>query len=78
MDNGSVNLAKKVTSMIGFKYYQRNTTQATKSSSINTVDYPLLKTHSKVFVYEIPEVDSESSAITKSYELVRASYDVLS
>lgn len=78
MDNASVELAKKVTSMIGFKYYQRNTTQAIKSTSISTVDYPLLKTHSKVFVYEIPEVDSESGAITKSYELVRASYEVLS
>lgn len=78
MDNASVELAKKVTSAIGFKYYQRNTNESIKSTSIINVDYPLLRTPSKVFVYEIPEVDGEKNAINRTYALVKASFNALS
>lgn len=78
MDNATVELAKKVTSAIGFKHYQRNTNESVKSTSIINVDYPLLRTPSKVFVYEIPEVDGETNAITRTYALVEASFNALS
>ncbi len=78
MDKPTVNLAKKVTSKIDFNYYLRNKSRALKSSSIKTVDYPILKTKSKVFVYEIPERDSESNAIEMSYKLIEASFKALS
>ena len=38
MDNASVDLAKEVTSDIGFNYYKRNKTRPAKSTSIKKVD----------------------------------------
>lgn len=77
MDNASVDLAEAVTDDIGFNYYKRNKTRPTKSTSIKTVDNPLVDTGTLVFVYEIPETDFRSSAFWHSYKLLEASYNHL-
>ena len=77
MDNASVDLAKEVTSDIGFNYYPRNKTRPAKSTSIKKVDTPLVKAGSLVFVYEIPETDSKTIAFIESYRLLDASYNHL-
>lgn len=74
MDKASVKLAKKVSKDIGFNYYKRNTSQPTKSTSIAAVDTPIVETGSRVFVYEIPEVDGKVNAFKQSYSLIEDSY----
>ena len=77
MDNASVKLAKKVSKDIGFNYYKRNESQPIMSTSITEVDNPIVDTGTRVFVYEIPEVDGKVNAFRKSYQLVNASYNHL-
>lgn len=77
MDNASVDLAEEVTGDIGFNYYKRNKTRPTKSTSINVVDAPIVKTGTRVFVYEIPETDMRSVAFWQSYDLLEVSYNHL-
>ena len=77
MDKPSVKLAKKVTGDIGFNYYKRNKTLPAKSTSIVNVDNPIVKTGTRVFVYEIPETDSKTIAFIGSYRLLDASYNRL-
>lgn len=77
MDKASVKLAGKVSKDIDFNYYKRNKTQPARSTSIKKVDTPIVKTGSKVFVYEIPEVDRKSIAFIQSYRLLEASYNNL-
>lgn len=77
MDNASVKLAKKVTRDIGFNHYTRNKSQPTTSTSILKVDKPIVDTGTRVFVYEIPEVDGKVNAFYKSYQLVNATYNRL-
>ena len=77
MDNESVEFAEGVTKDIGFNYYKRNKTLPTKSTSIQTVDNPIVKTGTMLFVYEIPETDSKTVAFVQSYRLLEASYNHL-
>ena len=77
MDNASVDLAEEVTGDIGFNYYKRNKTRPAKSTSIKSVDNPLVDTGTLVFVYEMPETDFRSSAFWQSYKLLEASYNRL-
>lgn len=77
MDNASVKLASKVTKDIGFNYYKRNASQPTQSTSIANVDNPIVETGTRVFVYEIPEVDGKVNAFKRSYDLVTASFNRL-
>ena len=77
MDNASVKLARKVTKDVGFNYYKRNASQPSKSTSIVNVDNPIVETGTRVFVYEIPEVDDKVTAFKQSYKLVNASYNRL-
>ena len=77
MDNASVKLAGEVTSDIGFNHYKRNKTLPTQSTSIKNVDDPIVDTGTKLFVYEIPEVDTRSVAFLQSYRLLEASYNHL-
>ena len=77
MDKPSVKLAKKVTEDIGFNHYKRNKTLPAKSTSIVNVDNPLVKTGTRVFVYEIPETDTKTVAFIESYRLLKASYNHL-
>lgn len=77
MDKPSVKLAKKVTGDIGFNYYKRNKTLPAKSTSIVNVDNPIVKTGTRVFVYEIPETDTKTVAFIESYRLLESSYNHL-
>ncbi|WP_295622586.1 hypothetical protein [uncultured Methanobrevibacter sp.] len=77
MDNASVELAEVVTNEIGFNHYKRNKTLPTKSTSILNVDNPIVQTGTRVFVYEIPEVDTRSEAFVQSYRLLESSYNHL-
>ena len=76
MDYQSVNLAKKVSSLLpDFNYYQRNTDSKAQSSSITQVDTPIVNTGTPVFVYEIPEWLSNSSVFTNSNKLIDACFN---
>ena len=76
MDSQSVNLAKKVSSLLpDFNYYQRNTDSKAQSSSITQVDTPIVNTGTPVFVYEIPEWLSNSSVFTNSNKLIDACFN---
>ena len=77
MDKPSVKLAKKVTGDIGFNHYKRNKTLPAKSTSIVNVDNPIVKTVTRVFVYEIPETDTKTVAFIESYRLLESSYNHL-
>lgn len=77
MDKPSIVLAKQVTKTIGFNYYERNVTIEAKSTSIETVDKPIVKIGSKVFVYEIPENDSIKKAKIKTMLLLESSFNQL-
>lgn len=77
MDKPSVKLAKNVTREIGFNHYKRNKTSAPKSSSIINVDNPIVRTGTRVFVYEIPETDTKTVAFWQSYKLLESSYNHL-
>ena len=77
MDNASVKLAKKVSKDIRFNYYKRNKSSAVLSSSIIEVDNPIVNTGTRLFVYEIPEVDNKINAFSRSYDLVNASVNRL-
>lgn len=74
MDNESVELAEGVAGDVGFNYYKRNKTLPTKSTSILTVDNPIVETGTMLFVYEIPETDSKTVAFIESYRLLEESY----
>lgn len=77
MDDASLNLADKVCSDIGFNHYKRNSSSTSKSTSISAVDYPILNAGSPVFVYEIPEFDSNRDALSNSYNLLSELYKEL-
>jgi hypothetical protein len=79
MDDSSVSLANKVTnSLSNFNYYKRDTSVSAKSTSINSVDNPIVSTGTKLFVYEIPEDDFAPFAFINSYRLIYDSYKILS
>lgn len=77
MDEKSINLANKVVDNIGFNYYKRDTSSVVKSSSINTVDNPIVNTNTPLFVYEIPENDFILFAFINSYRLINESINIL-
>lgn len=77
MDSPSVQLANKVAKAIGFNYYPRNMSIEARSTSITTVDNPIVVTGSKVFVYEIPENDTEVNAEKMTYKLLEACFNAL-
>ena len=76
MDSKSVNLAEKAINNIpNFNYYKRDTTKSAKSSSITTVDNPIVATGTPLFVYEIPEWLGFFEALGNSYSLIGASFN---
>ncbi|MDO5821236.1 MAG: hypothetical protein Q4Q32_05395 [Methanobrevibacter sp.] len=77
MDDPSVELARVVTTEIGFSHYTRNKSAPTQSSSILKVDNPIVDTGSRVFVYEIPENDRRLSSLSHTYQLLESSYNHL-
>ncbi len=71
MDTKSVTLAENVINELSdFNYYKRNSSQTPMSSSIRTVDDPIVATGTPLFVYEIPEWLGFFEAFIKSYELI--------
>jgi len=79
MDSKSVDLAENVIRELpNFNYYKRDITQSAKSSSIITVDDPIVSTGTPIFVYEIPEWLGFYEALRESYNLIRASFNSLS
>lgn len=75
MDTKSVALAKLVHSLLpNFNYYQRNTEQKAQSSSIIKVDNPIANSGTPVFVYEMPEWNSNIEAFLNSYKLIDSSF----
>lgn len=57
MDSKSVELGDNVMrDLPNFNYYKRDGKQQTKSSSITTVNDPIVATGTPLFVYEIPRM----------------------
>ena len=78
MDSSSVDLASAVMEKLSdFNYYKRNSDNSAKSSSITSVDNPIVATGTNLFVYEIPEDDFILFAFINSYRLISESYTVL-
>lgn len=73
MDASSVELAHNVSNDLGFNYYTRDTSKASQSTSISSVDNPIVNTGTKLFVYEIPENDFFLFAFINSYRLLHSS-----
>ncbi len=73
MDSSSVELAEDVSGDLGFNYYKRDTSRASKSTSISSVDNPIVNTGTNLFVYEIPENDFFIFAFINSYRLLHSS-----
>jgi len=68
-------LAEKVVKDLSdFKHYKRETNSSIKSSSIKTVDNPIVETGTPLFVYEIPEWVNFFEAFSKSYDLIDVSF----
>ncbi|RBQ24439.1 hypothetical protein ALNOE001_00810 [Candidatus Methanobinarius endosymbioticus] len=78
MDSKLVELGDKVMKQVPeFNYYKRNKSQSAKSSSITTVDDPIITTGTPLFVYEIFEWLDFSEAFSKSHDLISASHELL-
>jgi len=78
MDSKSVALGEAVhSSLPSFNYYKRDTEKKAQSSSISKVDGPIAETGTPVFVYEIPEWNSNIEAFLNSYSLIGSSFKVL-
>ncbi|MGZ7160666.1 MAG: hypothetical protein ACXVHR_09340, partial [Methanobacterium sp.] len=78
MDNESVDLAKKVHSILpSFNYYQRNVDEDPEQTSINGVDRPIVNSGAPVFVYEIPEWLGNSDVNSNTNRLIDAVFKVV-
>ncbi|MGZ7096687.1 MAG: hypothetical protein ACXVHU_09480 [Methanobacterium sp.] len=78
MDNESVDLAKKVHSILpSFNYYQRNVDEDPEQTSINGVDKPIVNSGTPVFVYEIPEWLGNSDVNSNTNRLIDAVFKVV-
>jgi len=78
MDNKSVELGEKVVDKLpDFKLYKRDPEAKVISTSITKVNDPIVKTGTPLFVYEIPEWYSEDEAFKQSYDLLKASFKVI-
>ncbi|MDR2966546.1 MAG: hypothetical protein LBU74_01215 [Methanobacteriaceae archaeon] len=75
MDSKSVILATKVMKDLdNFNYYKRNVSKIPESSSIRTVDNPIVATGTPLFVYEIPEWLGFFEVFIESYSFIDASF----
>ena len=75
MDSQSINLAEAVHNLMpDFNYYQRDADSKAQSTSITTVDDPIVATGTPVFVYEIPEWLDNSSVYSNSNRLIDACF----
>lgn len=77
-DSKSVTLAEAVHQLLPqFNYYSGSSTRRSQSSSISQVDRPLTNAGYPVFVYEMPEWNSQLDAAINTYQLFGASFNVL-
>lgn len=77
-DSKSVALGGAVHQLLPlFNYYPGSSTSREKSSSISQVDRPITNAGVPVFVYEIPEWNSQIEAVQMTYRLFSASFKVL-
>lgn len=75
MDSQSITLAESVHNLLpDFNYYQRDADSKAQSSSITTVDDPIVATGTPVFVYEIPEWLDNSNVYSNSNKLIDACF----
>ena len=75
MDAKSIALAEAVHSILpDFNYYQRDADSKAQSTSITTVDDPIVATGTPVFVYEIPEWLNDSDVYNNTNRLIDACF----
>ncbi len=73
-DSKSVTLGEAVHQLLPlFNYYSGSSTSREKSSSISQVDRPMTNAGFPVFVYEIPEWNTQIQAVQMTYQLFSAS-----
>ena len=79
MDVKSVDLGIKVHNLLpDFNFYQNSITgQKSSSTSVNTVDKPIVNTGTPVFVYEIPEWLGNDDVYSNSTKLIDAVFKVI-
>jgi len=71
MDEKSVVIAENLMkTLTNFNYYKRNTSIPPSSSSITTVDTPIVRTGTPLLVYEIPEWLGFFESFKESYSLI--------
>jgi hypothetical protein len=77
-DNKSVTLGEAVHQLLTtFNYYPGSASTREKSTSISQIDRPLTNAGYPVFVYEIPEWNTETEAGQMTYQLLSACYKAL-
>lgn len=77
-DSKSVTLAEAVHQLLPeFNYYPGSSKTREKSTSISQVDRPMTNAGYPVFVYEIPEWNTQLEAAQMTYQLFSASFKVL-
>lgn len=77
-DNKSVILGEAVHQLLPlFNYYPGSSSTREKSTSISQIDRPLTNAGYPVFVYEIPEWNTQLEAAQMTYQLFSASFKVL-
>jgi hypothetical protein len=77
-DNKSVTLGEAVHQLLPlFNYYPGSSSTREKSTSISQIDRPLTNAGYPVFVYEIPEWNTEIEAAKMTYQLFSECFKVL-
>jgi hypothetical protein len=77
-DSKSVTMGEAVHQLLPlFNYYSGSSTSREKSSSISQVDRPMTNAGFPVFVYEIPEWNTQMQAVQMTYQLFSASSKVI-
>jgi hypothetical protein len=77
-DSKSVSLGEAVHQILPqFNYYSGSSSNREQSSSISQIDRPLTNAGFPVFVYEMPEWNTQLEAAQMTYQLLSSSYKVI-